>query len=66
MANEQLEPFVLDFPNGNRVEDILKKAEQLPDKTQLDAQLAQKASMADVQQENQNLQNQINEIVRNK
>lgn len=64
MANEQLEPFVLDFPNGNRVEDILKKAEQLPDKTQLDAQLAQKASMADVQQENQNLQNQINEIVR--
>lgn len=43
MANEQLEPFVLDFPNGKRVEDILKKAEQLPDKTQLDSQLAQKS-----------------------
>ena len=29
MANDQREPFVLDFPNGQRVEDILKKADAI-------------------------------------
>lgn len=29
MANESMEPFVLDFPNGQRVEDILKKAQNM-------------------------------------
>ena len=63
MANK-CEPFVLDFPNGQRVEDILKKADQLPSKAQLDQQMEQKATMTDVERETQNLQNQINEIVR--
>lgn len=64
MANQEREPFVLDFPNGQRVEDILKKADQLPTKAQLDQQLGSKATMSDVERETQNLQNQINEIVR--
>lgn len=64
MANQERKPFVLDFPDGQRVEDILKKADALPTKAQLDNQLAGKASMSDVQRETQNLQNQINEIVR--
>lgn len=59
MANER-EPFVLDFPNGQRVEDILKKADQLPTKAQLDQQIAQKAGQSDIQ----NLQAQIDNIVR--
>ena len=63
MANERL-PYILDFQNGSVVNAILKKAQQLPDKAQLDQQLAQKATMSDVQRETQNLQNQINEIVR--
>lgn len=63
MANK-CEPFVLDFPNGQRVEDILKKADQLPTKAQLDQQMASKATTSDVQRETQNLQNQIDEIVR--
>ena len=58
MANDRL-PYILDFQNGSVVNSILKKAEQLPDKAQLDAQLAAKATMADVQRETQNLQNQI-------
>ena len=29
MANEQIEPFILDFQNGQQVEDILKKAQNL-------------------------------------
>lgn len=64
MANQEREPFVLDFPNGQRVEDILKKADQLPTKAQLDQQMASKATMSDVQRETQKLQTQINEIVR--
>lgn len=63
MANK-CEPFVLDFPNGQRVEDILKKADANYSKAQLDQQMAQKATMSDVEREIQNLQNQINEIVR--
>lgn len=63
MANERL-PYILDFQNGSIVNAILKKAQQLPDKAQLDAELEQKASIADVQRETQSLQNQINEIVR--
>ena len=75
MANENREPFVLDFPNGQRVEDILKKADADYSKAEIDAKMAQqeaeidakmasKATMSDVQRETQNLQNQINEIVR--
>lgn len=64
MANQEREPFVLDFPNGQRVEDILKKADQLPTKAQLDQQMASKATMSDVERETQNLQNQIDNIVR--
>lgn len=29
MASEQREPFILDFPNGQKVEDILKKAQNM-------------------------------------
>ena len=64
MANENREPFVLDFPNGQRVEDILKKADADYSKAEIDAKMASKATMSDVQRETQNLQNQINEIVR--
>ena len=64
MANQEREPFVLDFPNGQRVEDILKKADADYSKAEIDAKMASKATMSDVQRETQNLQNQINEIVR--
>jgi hypothetical protein len=64
MSNQEREPYVLDFPNGQTVEDILKKADQLPTKAQLDQQMASKATTSDVERETQNLQNQINEIVR--
>lgn len=64
MSNPERDPFVLDFPNGQRVEDILKKADANYSKAQLDQQMAQKATMSDVERETQNLQNQINEIVR--
>lgn len=64
MANENREPYVLDFPNGQRVEDILKKADSDYSKAEIDAKMASKATMSDVQRETQNLQNQINEIVR--
>ena len=64
MANQKREPFVLDFPNGQRVEDILKKAEADYSKAEIDTKMASKATMSDVQRETQNLQNQINEIVR--
>lgn len=63
MANQEITPFVLAFPNGQRVEDILKKADQLPTKAQLDQELAQKATTSYVERETQQLQNQINEIV---
>ena len=48
MANQEREPFVLDFPNGQRVEDILKKADQLPTREQIDNDLAAKASNEEV------------------
>lgn len=63
MANER-EPFVLDFPDGQRVEDILKKAEANYSKAEIDVKMATKATMSDVERETKNLQNQINEIVR--
>lgn len=37
MANQEREPFVLDFPNGQRVEDILKKAEADYSRAEIDA-----------------------------
>lgn len=64
MANQKREPFILDFPNGQRVEDILKKADADYSKAEIDTKMASKATMSDVQRETQNLQNQINEIVR--
>ena len=64
MANQKREPFVLDFPNGQKVEDILKKADANYSKAEIDQQMASKATMSDVERETQNLQNQINEIVR--
>lgn len=64
MANQERKPFVLDFPNGQRVEDILKKADANYSKAEIDQQMAGKATMSDVQRETQSLQNQINEIVR--
>lgn len=64
MANQEREPFVLDFPNGQQVEDILKKADADYSKAEIDAKMAQKATTSDVEREAQNLQNQINEIVR--
>lgn len=64
MANQERAPFVLDFPNGQRVEDILKKADADYTKAEIDAKMASKATTSDVERETQNLQNQINEIVR--
>lgn len=66
MSNQEREPYVLDFPNGQRVEDILKKADANYSKAEIDQQMASKATMSDVERETQNLQNQINEIVRAK
>ena len=48
MANQKREPYVLDFPNGQTVEDILKKADQLPTREQIDNDLAAKASNEEV------------------
>ena len=48
MANEQGEPFVLDFPNGQRVEDILKKAQSDYSKAEIDAKMSSKANAEDV------------------
>ena len=64
MSNQEREPYVLDFPNGQKVEDILKKADANYSKAEIDQQMASKATMSDVERETQNLQNQINEIVR--
>lgn len=64
MANPERDPFVLDFPNGQRVEDILKKADADYSKAEIDVKMASKAATSDVQRETQNLQNQINELVR--
>lgn len=62
MANQEREPFVLNFPDGQTVEDILKKADALPTKAQLNTELAAKASKTDVQTATQNLQAQIDAI----
>lgn len=59
MANQERAPFVLDFPNGQRVEAILKKAEQLPNKAQLDQQLASKATISDIDTAVQGVQSQL-------
>lgn len=48
MANQKRELYVLDFPNGQTVEDILKKADQLPTREQIDNDLAAKASNEEV------------------
>ena len=40
MANQEREPFVLDFPNGQRVEDILKKAEADYSRAEIDAAIS--------------------------
>lgn len=64
MANQEREPYVLNYPNGQRVADILKKADADYSKAEIDAKMAQKATTSDVERETQSLQNQINEIVR--
>lgn len=48
MANRESEPYVLDFPNGQRVEEILKKAESDYSRVEIDAKMASKADTADV------------------
>lgn len=48
MADSYDEPFVLDFPNGQRVEDILKKAESDYSRTEIDAKMSSKANAEDV------------------
>ena len=40
MSNQEREPFVLDFPNGQRVEDILKKAEADYSRAEIDAAIS--------------------------
>lgn len=58
--------FVLDFVGGQPVEDILKKAEALPTRIQLDSYLDAKASTAELQAATQNLQEQIDVITKDK
>lgn len=48
MANEHGDPFVLDFPNGQRVENILKKAQSDYSKAEIDAKMSSKANAEDV------------------
>ena len=48
MADGYDEPFVLDFPNGQRGEDILKKAESDYSKSEIDAKMSSKADTADL------------------
>ncbi len=48
MASETKGSFVLDFPNGQRVEDILKKAADAYSKAEIDAKMASKADVADI------------------
>lgn len=64
MASTQREPYVLNYPNGQRVADILKKADADYSRAEIDAMVSNKATTSDVQRETQNLQNQIDEIVR--
>lgn len=52
MANQSSEPFVLDFTNGQQVEDILKKADADYSKAEIDAKMASKANAADVYSKN--------------
>ena len=48
MANKATEPFVLDFRDGQQVEDILKKADADYSKAEIDAMMSSKADIADI------------------
>lgn len=48
MPNQERDAYILDFPNGQKVEDILKKAESNYSKSEIDLKLSNKADAVDV------------------